>query len=874
YRLTYTGYPLVLEGYTNASWISNTEDDSSTSGWIFLLGGGVISWASKKQTCITSSTIESEFVALATGGKEAEWLENLLLEIPLWSKPIAHISIRYDSAATLAKAYSQMYNAIDCLHPDLGSTSTNNAEHPTGIESDNAFMSTSKLNDSITWHARLGSVHFKRMQDMSKDGLIPAFDMDIEKWNKKYFMTFIDDASRAVVRLSDPKLKTLSERGIKCIFVGYAEHSKAFSPWTKSEVPEEVTEEVVQQPEPELRKSKRNMTLQDFGPGFQLYLIKGIRDEDVAFWKEAINDEMDSIMSNNTWVLANLPPGCKPLGCKWIFKRKLKVDGIVEKFKARLIAFLNGELEEEVDLTKEFLSSRFLLCKGHGGGGDNVILNFNYFDCTPVSTPIDTSEKLMPNNGQVVSQLEYSRVIGCLKYAMTCIRPDIAFDLDQQTWKILVYNVVGFLLGGGAISWASKKQTCNTGSTMKSEFVALAAAGKEAELLKNLILEILLWSKPIAPNSIHCNSAATLANAYIQMYNGKSRHLGFGSCVLSIQLVMPSYFQKKFRWGIAFATGLKRFTDPVTKLRMKHTNCIVRIPKGLYPCRIEAKLTKKQVGGKWILVREMTMISKDGEISKFPGYTIRLKKKRSQEYHVLRSSLKWTANVNKGMEECKIGGERVDVPTDCSLDVTIRSLMERVLLLVEEFCLSNEMEKLENEFWNHTMVGSNHVAYTNRFHELAKLVPYLVIPESSHIKRYIHGLVPQIRGMLRATQPTTIQSAILTVGILTDEAVCCGTLTKGNDNRKKMDVYRITGQARNPLALEVNKNTRNNGNQARGKAFNGNAVEALQDPKFAPLLNVEPCIVNPGYAIEITDGKNVEVDIIIRDCKLELGYSI
>ncbi|GJT00363.1 zinc finger, CCHC-type containing protein [Tanacetum coccineum] len=52
------------------------------------------------------------------------------------------------------------------------------------IVSDNiglAFMSTSKLNDSILWHARLGHVHFKRMQDMSKDGLIPAFDMDTEK---------------------------------------------------------------------------------------------------------------------------------------------------------------------------------------------------------------------------------------------------------------------------------------------------------------------------------------------------------------------------------------------------------------------------------------------------------------------------------------------------------------------------------------------------------------------------------------------------------------------------------------------------------------------------------------------------------------------
>nr|GFA84444.1 zinc finger, CCHC-type [Tanacetum cinerariifolium] len=66
--------------------------------------------ASKKQTCITGSTMESEFVALTAAGKEAEWLRNLLFKIPLWVKPITLISIRFDSSATLAKVYSQMYN--------------------------------------------------------------------------------------------------------------------------------------------------------------------------------------------------------------------------------------------------------------------------------------------------------------------------------------------------------------------------------------------------------------------------------------------------------------------------------------------------------------------------------------------------------------------------------------------------------------------------------------------------------------------------------------------------------------------------------------------------------------------------------------------
>nr|GEX00496.1 zinc finger, CCHC-type [Tanacetum cinerariifolium] len=122
-----------------------------------------------------------------------------------------------------------------------------------------------------------------------------------------------------------------------------------------------------------------------------------------------------------------------------------------------------------------------------------VLKKFSYFDFTSVSTPMDTSENLMPNNGQVGKLSRYTS------------NP----DTQHCGWV--------FLLGGGVISWASKKQTCIIGSIMESKFVALAAAGKEAEWLRNLIFEIPLWSKPITPISIHCDSAATLAKAYSQM---------------------------------------------------------------------------------------------------------------------------------------------------------------------------------------------------------------------------------------------------------------------------------------------------------------------------------------------------------------------
>nr|GEY32758.1 zinc finger, CCHC-type [Tanacetum cinerariifolium] len=62
---------------------------------------------------------------------------------------------------------------------------------------------------------------------------------------------------------------------------------------------------------------------------------------------------------------------------------------------------------------------------------EKVLMKFNYSDCTPVSTPLDTYEKMMPNKGLAVSQLENLRMIGCLMYAMTCTRPDIAFDVGK-----------------------------------------------------------------------------------------------------------------------------------------------------------------------------------------------------------------------------------------------------------------------------------------------------------------------------------------------------------------------------------------------------------------------------------------------------------
>ncbi|GKE36725.1 reverse transcriptase domain-containing protein [Tanacetum coccineum] len=81
-------------------------------------------------------------------------------------------------------------------------------------------------------------------------------------------------------------------------------------------------------------------------------------------------------------------------------------------------------------------------------------------------------------------------------------------------------------------------------------------------------------------------------------------------------------------------------------------------------------------------------------------------------------------------------------------------------MMIEEFCPSHEMQKLESELWNHAMVGAGHAAYTDRFHKLARLVPYLVTLESKMIERYVYGLALQIRRMVAETEPKTIQKAM------------------------------------------------------------------------------------------------------------------
>ncbi|GKA47498.1 zinc finger, CCHC-type containing protein [Tanacetum coccineum] len=361
------------------------------------------------------------------------------------------------------------------------------------------FKTYESLNDGSTLHMgneskalvlgcgyvdlRLGHVYFKRMQDMSKDGLISAFDMDTERLicmhathsfrNKKYFVTFIRTdrggeymdtlyfQSIGIIHettapftpqqngISKNKNKVLKEMvnfmlsylGLSQGLWGENRLSSVLRPSLgilkgKEDigglvVPEKVTKEVVQQPEPEHRKGKRNKTPKDFGQEFQLYLIEGKRDE-IDVKTAFLNGELDKE------VYINQPQG-----------------------------FIMPGNKNKVDLTKEFLSSMFSI---KDMGEANVIMGRSIKH---------------ENNRIAISQSHYIE------------KPDIAFVV-------------------GKLSRSATLRTIRLPVAGYSYLVEVQFLGLPRNKLASLVQQ---WNLP------H-DFTAKLAKAYIQIYNGKSRHLG------------------------------------------------------------------------------------------------------------------------------------------------------------------------------------------------------------------------------------------------------------------------------------------------------------------------------------------------------------
>nr|ABG66099.1 retrotransposon protein, putative, Ty1-copia subclass [Oryza sativa Japonica Group] len=114
--LHYTGYPAVLEGYSDSNWISDVDEIKATSGYVLTLGGGAVSWRFCKQTILTRSTMEVELTALDTATIEAEWLRDLLMDLPIVEKPVPAILMNCDNQTVIVKVNSSKDNMKSSRH--------------------------------------------------------------------------------------------------------------------------------------------------------------------------------------------------------------------------------------------------------------------------------------------------------------------------------------------------------------------------------------------------------------------------------------------------------------------------------------------------------------------------------------------------------------------------------------------------------------------------------------------------------------------------------------------------------------------------------------------------------------------------------------
>ncbi|XP_024984013.1 uncharacterized protein LOC112519928 [Cynara cardunculus var. scolymus] len=129
-------------------------------------------------------------------------------------------------------------------------------------------------------------------------------------------------------------------------------------------------------------------------------------------------------------------------------------------------------------------------------------------------------------------------------------------------------------------------------------------------------------------------------------------------------------------------------------------------------------------------------------------------------------------------------------------------------MMKEEYCPRSEIPKLEAELWNHEMRGNDIDSYTARFHELAKMVPHLVMPEVNRVDRYIWGLSPVIRGDVTSANPKTLQEAVSPATKLTNNATRSGMFVKdkASGKRKMEEPTRRQSGGRMGKALKISGN--------------------------------------------------------------------
>ncbi|GJW56466.1 putative reverse transcriptase domain-containing protein [Tanacetum coccineum] len=204
-------------------------------------------------------------------------------------------------------------------------------------------------------------------------------------------------------------------------------------------------------------------------------------------------------------------------------------------------------------------------------------------------------------------------------------------------------------------------------------------------------------------------------------------------------------------------------------------------------------------------------------------------------------------------------------------------------MMIKEFCPSHEMQNLETELWNHAMVEAGHATYTNRFHELARLVPHLISGALTE-KAVRNGSIKKVKKRGNVGEPnkngrddnkrTRTRNAFATIanpvgrentGAWPKCTTCNSYHAPGGPCRICFNCNRLGSGRSRPNQVVANNAGQGRGNQrnqAMGRAFMLGAEEARQDLNI--VTGIEPCELGFRYEIEIASGHLVEIDKVIK----------